>query len=117
MLLSIQKFSQVGNPDYLKSQLQNCNLVPKIGVGDVIVSYTTTCTSNQSHMLNHLRWMSLYQKSVSIKQGPQTVDYGLRTTDYGPGIWTRYKMRTGEYGLGIKHGLGIKRGLRTADWV
>ena len=32
------------------------------GVGDVIVSYTTTCTSNQSHMLNHLRWMSLYQK-------------------------------------------------------
>ena len=64
MLLPIQKFSQVGNPDYLKSQFssQNCNLVPKIGVGDVIVSYTTTCTSNQSHMLNHLRWMSLYQK-------------------------------------------------------
>ena len=24
-------------------------------------------------------------------------------------------MRTGKYGLGIKHGLGIKRGLRTAD--
>ena len=47
-------------------------------------------------------------KSVSIK-------HGLRTADYG--LWTRYKTRTGKYGLGIKHGLGIKRGLQTADWV
>ena len=30
---------------------------------------------------------------------------------------TRYKTRTGKYGLGIKHGQGIKRGLRTTDWV
>ena len=51
---------------------------------------------------------------VSIKHGLRTADYGLRT---GYKIWTRYKTRTGKYGLGIKHGLGIKRGLRTADWV
>ena len=39
-----------------------------------------------------------------------TADYGLRT---GYEIWTRYKTRTGKYGLGIKHGLGIKRELQT----
>ena len=46
-----------------------------------------------------------------------TADCGLRTTDYGLRtgyeIWTRYKTRTGKYGLGIKHGLGIKRELQT----
>ena len=42
-------------------------------------------------------------QSVSIKDG-------LRT---GFEIRTRYKTRTGKYGLGIKHGQGIKRGLRT----
>ena len=41
-------------------------------------------------------------------------NYGLRT---GYKILTRYKTRTGKYGLGIKPGLGIKRGLQTADWV
>ena len=51
-------------------------------------------------------------QAVSIKHGLRTADYGLRT-EYK--IWTRYKTRTGKYGLGIKHGLGIKRGLRTAD--
>ena len=49
-------------------------------------------------------------KSVSIKHGLRTADYGLRT---GYKIRTRYKTRTGKYGLGIKHGLGIKRGPRT----
>ena len=49
-------------------------------------------------------------KSVSIKHGLRTTDYGLRT---GYKIWTRYKTRTRKYGLGIKHGQGIKRGLRT----
>ena len=53
-------------------------------------------------------------KPVSIKHGLRTADYGLRT---GYEIWTRYKTRTGKYGLGMKHGLGIKRGLWTADWV
>ena len=48
--------------------------------------------------------------AVSIKDGLRTADYGLRT---GYKIWTRYKTRTGKYGLGIKHGQGIKRGLRT----
>ena len=42
-----------------------------------------------------------------------TADCGLRTY----GLRTRYKTRTGKYGLGIKHGLGIKRGLQAADWV
>ena len=51
-------------------------------------------------------------KPVSIKHGLRTADYGLRT---GYEIWTRYKTRTGKYGLGMKHGLGIKRGLWTAD--
>ena len=45
------------------------------------------------------------------------MDCGLPTTDYelppGYKIWTRYKTRTGKYGLGIKHELGIRRGLRT----
>ena len=53
-------------------------------------------------------------KMVSIKYGLWTADYGLRT---GYKIWTRYKTRTGKYGLGIKHRLGIKRGLQAADWV
>ena len=43
---------------------------------------------------------------VSIKHGLRTADYGLRT---GHNIRTRYKTRTGKYGLGIKHGQGIKR--------
>ena len=51
-------------------------------------------------------------KPVSIKYRLRTADYGLRT---GYKTWTRYKMRTGKYGLGIKHGLGTKRGLRTVD--
>ena len=38
------------------------------------------------------------------------MDCGLWT---GYKIRTRYKTRTGKYGLGIKHGLGIKCGLRT----
>ena len=48
-----------------------------------------------------------------------TADCGLRTTDYGLRtgykihVRTRYKRRTGKYGLGIKHELGIRRGLRT----
>ena len=54
------------------------------------------------------------ERSVSIKHGLRTADYGLRT---GYKIRTRYKTRTRKYGLGIKHGQGIKRGLRTADWV
>ena len=29
----------------------------------------------------------------------------------------QYKIRTTDYGLGIKHGLGIKRGLSITDWV
>ena len=45
------------------------------------------------------------------------IKYGLRTADYGPRngyeIQTRYKTRTGKYGLGIKQELGIKRGLLT----
>ena len=41
------------------------------------------------------------------------MDCGLRT---GYKIWTRYKTRTGKYGLGMKHGLGIKRGLENMDW-
>ena len=49
-------------------------------------------------------------KSVSIKHGLRTADYGLRT---GYKIRTRYKTRTGKYGLAIKHGQRIKRGLRT----
>ena len=49
-----------------------------------------------------------------MKHGLRTVNYGLRT---GRKIHTRYKARSGKYGLGIKHGLGIKRGLWTADWV
>ena len=53
-------------------------------------------------------------KTVSIKHGLRTADYGLRT---GYKIRTRYKTRTRKYGLGIKHGQGIKRGLRIADWV
>ena len=55
-------------------------------------------------------WVSW--KTVSIKHGLRTADYGLRT-EYK--IRTRYKTRTGKYGLGIKRGLGIKGGLRTAD--
>ena len=50
--------------------------------------------------------------AVSIKDGLQTADYGLRT---GCKISSRYKTRTGKYGLGIKHGLGIKRGLQASD--
>ena len=45
------------------------------------------------------------------------MDCGLRTADHGLRIgyktWTRYKIRTPDSGLSIKHGLGIKRGLRT----
>ena len=41
-----------------------------------------------------------------------TADYGLRT-GYKIHVRTRYKTRTGKYGLGIKHELGIRRGLRT----
>ena len=39
-----------------------------------------------------------------------TADCGLWT---GYKKRTRYKTRTGKYGLGIKNGLGIKHGLRT----
>ena len=50
-----------------------------------------------------------------------TEDCGLRTADCrlrtGNKIRTRYKTRTGKYGLGIKDGVGIKCKLRTADWV
>ena len=46
--------------------------------------------------------------------GLRTADYGLRT-GYKIHVRTRYKTRTGKYGLGIKHELGIRRGLRTAD--
>ena len=53
-------------------------------------------------------------RAVNIKHGLRTAHYGLRT---GNKIRTRYKTRTGKYGLGIKHGLGIKRRLQTADWV
>ena len=57
---------------------------------------------------------NIIREPVSIKHGLRTAYYGLRT---GYKIWTRYKTRTGKYGLGIKHGLGIKRGLQAADWV
>ena len=55
---------------------------------------------------------SCVKRPVSIKHGLRTADYGLWT---GYKIRTRYKTRTGKYGLGMKHGLSIKRGLRTAD--
>ena len=51
--------------------------------------------------------LASFCKTVSIKHGLRTADYGLRTG---------YKTRTGKYGLGIKDGLGTRRGLRTVDY-
>ena len=73
------------------------------------------------NFLNPLSRMDIFEHAVnpescavSIKERLRTADYGLRT---GYKIQTRFKTRTGKYGLGIKHRLGKKRGLQTADWV
>ena len=73
------------------------------------------CTHKKGIMrLDNHKLTTVKYKSISIKHGLRTADYGLRT---GYKIRTRYKTRTGKYGLGIKHGLGIRRGLQAADWV
>ena len=51
--------------------------------------------------------------TVSIKHGLRSADYGLRT---GYKIRTRYKTRTGKYGLGIKYGLRTGYKIRNTDY-
>ena len=74
------------------------------------------------HMIVEKCFLNYKHKGQQIlKEGKLYGQYKTRTADCrlrtGYKIWTRYKTRTGKYGLGIKHGLGIKRGLENTDWV